>query len=135
MFQQCILNQVVKIPFLSVGLTTGKTTFTPMYILANGAVSSVVPTYLEIGNGLYVAILVPNVTGKWSIFIEQQLYTFEVVERELSSILKDMTDESLGSWEWNKVTGVLTLLRQEGGTLATFNVSDNSNAAFRERIS
>lgn len=134
MFQQCIVNQPVKIPFTTSDFSIGKTSFSGVNILLNGATASAVFSTTEIGNGLYVATIVPNSTGQWALYIEGKIYTFEVVDRDLLTILKDISDEALGSWQWDKVSGSLTLLRQDGNQLATFAVTDTSNSASRERL-
>jgi hypothetical protein len=131
-----LVNQAVKIPFIAVGLTTGKTVFTPSPIFLKDGISTVVsPTYTEIGNGLYTINFTPAATGEWTIFLEGQIQAkFTVVTRTMASIVADIWDESIGSWAWDKNTGVLTVLRGDGSTLATYNVVDTISAASRERL-
>ncbi len=134
MLNQFTINQSAKVAFTSTGLTTGLTTFSGVHILKNGVSYSLTLTYSEIGNGLYVATFTPTETGLYSLFIEGTIYTFEVVSRDLNTILRNLEDEAIGSWEWNKLTGDLTLLRQDSGTLATFRVLDSADSASRERL-
>jgi hypothetical protein len=59
----------------------------------------------------------------------------DVVSRSLDSYLKNIEDEALGSWTWDKQAGTLTMLKQDGTQLAIFNVVDNLTTASRERVS
>ncbi|MNY59748.1 hypothetical protein D3C86_1962240 [compost metagenome] len=59
----------------------------------------------------------------------------EVVTKSVYNSLRDILDESIGSWQWDKTTGGLVMLRQDGATLATFTVVDNLTTSSRERIS
>lgn len=135
MSHQCIINQPYSLPFLADSLTTGLTGFLDVIVLVNGELPDTQPTinYTEIGYGLYTLSITPSVTGIWTIFIEGKLYTIEVVARDIYSILRNLEDESLGSWSWDKTTGILTALRQDGSELATFTVSDTLETASRER--
>lgn len=132
---QCTINNAIKIPFTSSGLITGLTTFTPIFLL-NGNVTTFIPiTYTEIGSGLYTINLTPATSGVLSIFIEGALLPeIEIVARTIGSILQDLQDESLGSWVWDKTAGSLEMVRQDGTSLARFNVVDTLSSASRERI-
>lgn len=130
------VNQAVKIPFVSTGLATGRTTFSPIF-LNNGQIATISPspTFSEIGSGVYTVNFVPAVTGSWSIFIEGAIQKeFSVVSRTLYGLVQDLTDEALGSWTWNKSSGVLTVLRSDSSVLATYNVLDSVQNASRERL-
>ena len=134
MSQQCIVNQLVRIPFLSTGLVTGLTTVSFAYLL-NGGSTVVTPTFTEIGGGLYTFNFTPTSTGRGSLFIQGSIQaSFDVVNKDILTYLKNLEDESLGSWQWNKTSGVLTLLRQDSSVLATFNVVDTLTEAHRERV-
>jgi len=132
---QIIINLPVRIPFTSTGLVTGLTTFTPTFLL-NGVATTITPiTYTEIGGGLYTANFTPTATGMLSMFVGGLVYSdIEVVGRTNTVILQNIEDESLGSWIWDKTLGTLSLLRQDGTSLANFNVVDTLTTASRERI-
>jgi hypothetical protein len=102
--------------------------------LNNGVITSAAPTYVEIGSGLYTANFTPTTTGKWTVFIEGQTYGLEIVSKTLQNALGELLDESLGSWTWNKVTGLLTLFKADSSVLATYTVTDTAQAASRERL-
>jgi len=129
------VNQPVKIPFSSVNNTTGLSAFSGVHILKNGVSNPLSTTYVEIGNGLYVATFTPTATGIYTFFIEAKIQaTINVVTKTAATILQNLEDTAIGSWEWNKNTNVLTFLRQDGTTLCTFNVTDTLTEASRERI-
>lgn len=129
------INIPTAYPFTSVGLATGLTSFLPKFFI-NGVLTVVTATYTEVGNGVYLINFTPTISGHYDLFIEQAFQgRFEVVAKTQLGYLKDLADESLGSWTWNKNTGLLTLLRQDASTLATFNVVDGLDLASRERVS
>jgi hypothetical protein len=129
-----LVNQALKLPVTSTALGTGLTTL-PVTFLVNGAVTVVTPTFTEIGSGLYTVNFTPAVTGKWTVFVGGKTYEFEIVSKTLQNALGELLDESLGSWSWNKASGLLTLFKGDGTTLATYTVIDTPQAASRERIS
>lgn len=133
---QCTINTPITLPFTSVNLVTGLVSFTPRFTL-DGILVVITPlVYAEIGGGLYTIHFTPTASGELSLFIEHILYpAIEVVSVTNTVILQNIVDESLGSWTWDKVSGVLTLIRQSGTTMATFNVVDTISNASRERIS
>ena len=72
------------------------------------------------------------ITGIYTLFVEQVIAAYVTVrDRTLLSYLVNLEDESLGSWEWNKATNVLTLYRISGPVLATFNMVDSTTTASR----
>ena len=132
---ECTINNPIKIPFTSASLVTGKTTFTPLFLLNGVATTISGITYTEVGSGLYTINLTPTTSGLLSIFIEGILLApIEITARTTASILQDLQDEALGSWTWNKTTGMLEMIRQDGTSLAGFNVVDTLSDASRERI-
>ena len=135
MSQQCIINQAAVIPFYSSGLTTGITSFLNTYVLLGGVLTSTTFTTAEIGHGLYTLTITFPTTGTWRIFIEGKLLEIEVVDFTLAEILRDIADEALGSWQWDKLTGTLSLLRRDGSPLSSFSITDTPNIASRERLS
>ena len=132
---QCIINLPVRIPFTSIGLVTGLTTFNPTFLL-NGIITALPShTYTEIGNGLYTINFTPTISGILEIFIEGQLvHDVEVVNRTSTQILQNLEDDALGSWIWDKTKGTLQIIRQDGTVLANFNVVDTVSNASRERV-
>jgi hypothetical protein len=134
---QVIANQPLTLPFLSSNLVTGlsQSLINPTFLI-NGVPTSA-PTWslTEVGGGLYSLTFTPSVVGWWSIFVQSQLINFQVVLRDFYTMLRNIEDESVGSWQWDKVAGTLVMVRQDGTTLGTFSVVDNANSASRERIS
>lgn len=131
------VNQPVKLAFTSQNLTLGKTSFTPV-VLLDGVSHTITPspTYTEIGGGVYTINFTPASTGELTIFLEGQIQIrAQVVTKTLAKALAEVSDEALGSWSWNKSTGVLTLYKSDSTTLATYNVVDTVTTASRERVS
>ena len=126
----------VKIPFVSVNNTTGMSAFSNVHLLKDGVLNPLATTFTEIGNGLYVATFTPTSTGLYTYFIEGKIQaTIRVVGKTIYTLLQNIEDSAIGSWQWDKTTGILTLIRQDGTTLAGFSVIDNLTAASRERTS
>ena len=52
---------------------------------------------------------------------------------EISSDLEDLKTEALGSWAWDKGTGIMTMFDTYGAEKFKFEVSDDAEDAKRER--
>jgi hypothetical protein len=88
----------------------------------------------EITNGLYVADYLPTSTGTHCVYVDGQVIArIEVVQKTSQTILKNLEDEALGSWQWDKQACTLTMIRQDGTELAKFNVKETLELALRER--
>lgn len=134
--QQFTLGTPVIVPFLSTGLQTGLTTF-PFIALLNGVPLSPVPTltFAEMGLGGYTFSFSPSQTGTYSVIIQGQIVTFEVVALTTSSALQGITDGVLGSWAWDKTAGTITAYTSQGTTLATYTLVDTPNQTTKQRTS
>ena len=129
--QEFQINQPIKLPFVT---TPGKTAFQSTMLL-DGVLNLEPITYSEIGNGLYVATFTPVATGVYTFFTEGQIQaSFSVVVNTVQKIVRDIQDQALGSWTWDKKTGELTLLRQDASVLATYTISDTLDFASRELV-
>lgn len=134
---EILISQPVKLPFTSVGLALGKTAFPDFKLVKNGLPYTLVtaPVYTELSGGVYSITLTPTETGEYYLFIEGSIQrTFSVVNKRTSDYLSNLEDEALGSWTWNKSTGLLTLHRQDGSTMSTFHVTDSLESGSRERL-
>lgn len=123
------------VPFVSTSNTTGLVSFAGVHLLKNGvSVSTPTITYAEIGNGLYTAQYTPSSTGIYTLFIETKIQaTINVVAKLTSTFIQNIEDEALGSWVWDKNAGTVLFKRQDGTTMAGFDVVDNLTTASRER--
>jgi hypothetical protein len=130
------VSQTLVLPFTSTGLTTGLSSFPDLFILNNGIhVISPSVTYTEIGSGLYTLSYAPYITGEYYVFIQGRLQAeFSVVTKTTKTYLQNLEDEALGSWTWDKTSNLLTLMRQDGTTMATFSMLDTLEAASKERL-
>ena len=132
MMKQFLLGQPTKIYFTA---AEGLVVF-PDFVLVGpaGSVVVVVPTYLEVAPGFYQATFLVDVTGYYNLRVGGQVRVFEVVRKTSQGYLTDISDGTVGSWQWNKVSGALTLLRVTGEVLATYQVTDGSDSASREKL-
>lgn len=114
--------------------STGSLTDARLYI--NGALSTQPITYSQIGGtNVWSVTFTPNSTGLWSLHAFGSIqFRTQVVARSMYDLLRNVEDQALGSWQWDKQTGVLTMLRQDGTALATFNVADGLEESSRERV-
>lgn len=133
---QGVIGQSITLPFLSTNLVTGLTTFTYV-VMFEGTVVTPAPalTFAEVGQGAYFFTFTPTQTGVYTVYIQGQLVNVLVGTQSLTQSLQTLTDAALGSWSWNKVSGTLTLLTSQGGTLATYTVADSPSSATRTRTS
>lgn len=85
---------------------------------------------------LYNFTYTPTVTGTYVLYAFGAIQgVVSVVTQSLYTITRNIQDEALGSWQWDKVAGTLVMLRQDGTTLAQFTVIDNLTTSSRERTS
>lgn len=77
----------------------------------------------------------PSATGRYTVCLVsgEILGVVDVVTRTLQSYARNIEDEALGSWQWNRTSGTLQLLRQDGSVLANFTVTDTLTDSSRER--
>jgi len=108
-----------------------------LVLLYNGAVSTLTVGFSGVGNGpLYNFTFTPNATGTYILYAFGAIQgVVNVVTSSIYTLAKSIQDESLGSWQWDKVAGTLVMLRQDGTTLAQFTVTDTLTTSSRERIS
>jgi len=134
---EVVVSTMVRVPFVGFNNDTGLTTFDTI-ILKDGLLYTgltAAPTYSEIGEGLYTINVTFTESGTYTFFIENSIVAYVTVrDRTLLSYLANIEDEALGSWQWNKQTGDLTLLRINGQTLGTFRLVDSDLLSSRERV-
>lgn len=129
------VNTVLKVPFTSINLQTGLTSFTYTF-LKDGITIAISPSpiFTEIGGGLYVITFTPSTTGVYSLFIQGEIAaSINVVVKDVYTSLANIEDQALGSWSWDKVKGTMTMYKQNGTVLATFLVKDSLTIASRSR--
>lgn len=137
------VGQAAGVPFLA---TTGLTTFPSLQLLTDyntltantvkslGTTGLTTPVEISVGAGVYNTTFTAPTTGNYYIVYGGIIIAHVQVEAyDKFAILKNIEDEALGSWSWNKLTGTLTILRQNATTLATYSVVDTVDASSRER--
>lgn len=128
---------LVNVPFTTVIVSPDGVSPPNPAMYVDGTVSPVNAICTQIGSSRYYTVaFTPSVTGLYSMFAFGALqFRAPCNSKSLTQMVKNLEDEALGSWTWDKVTGVLTILRQDGTTLATHNALDTLLSASRERIS
>lgn len=107
-------------------------------VLINDGITIVNPIVVlqEPYPGVYVVSYTPSVTGLTAIIFDSKVVaTLEVVTKNIFSFLKNIEDECLGSWAWDKQLGKLQMIRQDGTSLANFDITETLVLASRERTS
>jgi len=115
--------------------TTGATSFSDFSVVLNGSlVQSPTYTIVEIpSTGIYVVSYTPLATGSYYFHVNASIFaSVQVLTRTDISYLQNIEDEALGSWTWNKQSGVLNLLRQDGTPLTNYTVVETLTEASRE---
>ncbi len=130
-----MLEAILNSPFTTT--VTGVGTLSDVVVYKDGALSGLTPVVVQIGTSTAWSVsFTPTSTGVYSVYAFGVIqYRVKAVTKSLYDFLKNVEDEALGSWSWNKSTGVLTVLRQDGTTLATHTALDSLTAASRERVS
>ena len=86
-------------------------------------------------NGLVSFSFTPTTSGVYYVYSENTLIAVvEAVTKSVRTYLQNIEDEALGSWTWNKNTGALQLLRQDGTILGNYTVVDTLDNSSRERL-
>lgn len=130
-FDSTVNTQVV---IMVNGTAPSLTSIPDLAVYLNGTLNSVVVTVAYVGTGnLYTLTFTPTSTGVYTVFCFGEIQArVNVTTRSLYSYLQNIEDEAIGSWSWDKTAGTLTLVRQDGTSLANFNVVDSLTTASRE---
>lgn len=128
-----VVNTPFSIPFLA---SPGTTSFPDLKILKDGdLVSSPTFTVVEVSPGIFKFTYTPLATGVHYLFVGGAIVgDANIVDRTLASYLKNIEDESLGSWTWDKTAGTLVMYRQNGTSLGNFTVTETLTSASRARV-
>jgi hypothetical protein len=130
-----MLGQPITIVFPSQGLISGLTSFPDLRIFVDGVLTPETVTFRDLSNGLYSMSFNSNASGAYTVYIQGAIQTrFNVVTRDVYSFLRNIEDEAIGSWTWNKVTGVMSIIRQDSSILGTFKIIDTADSSSRERL-
>ncbi len=130
-----LTTQVGKTVNLYFTTNSGVTSFPDLVVFKDGVlVTGISITVHEIGiTGVYSIVFNPVSSGAFAIYVRGDIRAYvTVVDRDVFSFLKNIEDEAIGSWVWDKVSGSLTMVRQDGTNLANFNVIDTSETSSRE---
>ena len=77
----------------------------------------------------------PTASGVYTFYAFGEVkFRAQCYNKSLFALMSNVEDEALGSWTWDKTTGTLTVLRQNGTALAIHRVVDSQTESSRERI-
>lgn len=111
---------------------------TPVQVYKDGVATALQVTFTPVGvSGPTIVKLTPTSSGLYALVLTSDgtlAAYIDVVARTVTSYLKNIEDEALGSWTWNRTEGTLQLLRQDGSALADFAVADTQTESSRERL-
>ena len=137
------VGQAVGVPILD---TAGLVSFPTLSLLADTSITVVggiqpvttglsVPVETSLNSGIYSLVFTPTTIGNYYIKYNGAILAHVyVAAKDIMSQVQNIEDESMGSWSWDKNTGILTLLRQLGTTMATYTVVDTTLTSSRSRL-
>ncbi len=105
--------------------------------LLGGATVPLVSTMSPVSSGLSTLTVTPTGTGPLFILDTQNSLSYgpyEVVVAPVSVQVQQLVDGVLGSWQWNKVTNVLTFYAQNGSVLETYTFQDSPTVSSRQLL-
>lgn len=80
---------------------------------------------------LYSASFIPAETGNYDVAVDGVIVaSVEIVTKDVFTFLRNLEDQALGGWEWDKSTKVMTIYRQDGSVLGTYTSDDTLEAAY-----
>jgi hypothetical protein len=125
------VGSVAKIYFTS---TPGKNIGDAVVLNGSAVIGSPTLSIYEVLSGIFVVDYIPATTGVHCVFADGNVIArLEVVQKTSQALLKNIEDEALGSWSWDKQQGNLVMIRQDGTELARFDVVETLEIASRER--
>lgn len=115
-------------------LISGPPSVTPTpYVFANGQITSLPISTTAVAGSVWMVTFTPTTSGVHTVVAFDAVQDRIVSVQRLSySMLANIEDEALGSWQWDKQTGTLTLLRKDGSSLASYLATDTISLASRE---
>lgn len=108
----------------------------PTVVVKDGVQVAVPTTVVQIGTtGVYNATFSPDQTGTFSVFaLGTKVGDVEVVDRTVFDYLRNLEEEALGGWEWDKTAKEITLYRRDGTSMGSYAISDSLEAAYRRPL-
>lgn len=135
MYSTHIINTPVYLPVVST--TVSGQTIPSIRFIRDGQLDPTIYSVSEIdaGQNLYSVSFFPDAPGVWHVYLEGKVVAgFKIVNKDYEEYLKNIEDEAIGSWQWNKTTGQLQLFRQNGDPFQQFTIVDNNLETSREII-
>lgn len=120
-----------KVQALDTKVTAQATTLGQKVDAANAAITSVDGKISTEGNLTRTAVTSESTAIKGKI--DAIDLSSAGIPQNVIDMIMDLHAEALGSWTWNKRTGILTMLDTHGLEVAAFTVADTPDGASRER--
>lgn len=121
------MGSVIKTTFISGPESPRRVVF-----VVDGAIVALPSNVVGLEDSIFSVEFSPTSTGTYDVIVDNEVVArYEVVYRDVISLLGSIEDSCLGGWEWNKTSGVMTLYRQNGEELATFSCGDSLEEAFQ----
>ena len=132
-----MLEALINSAFTTVIAGPDNTTAPTGVLYLNGTAAGISPTFVHQGSTqFWSATFTPNATGIYTLYAFNAIqFRVNCVPKLSYTMITNVEDEALGSWTWDKTTGTLTILRQNGSTMATMTALDTLTNSSRERIS
>ncbi len=101
-------------------------------VIQDGVLSTLSVEILPIsGTTASSASFTPVETGVYDLIVEGVLIgSVEVTTKDVFSFLRNLEDQALGGWEWDKSTKVMTIYRQDGSVLGAYTSDDTLEVAY-----
>ena len=132
-----LTNRTPGTPVVVSTMISGTTNPGDAILLNNGTlVAGVSISFTNLNSsGLCNFTFTPTATGLYTLYAGGAVQaTIDVVTKSAYDFLLNLEDEALGSWQWDKTAGTLTLVRQGGSSFATYTIVDNLTEASRELV-
>lgn len=130
-----MIELVINTPFSTVISGPNGIALTDQALFLGSSASGLPVTVSQVGStNVWTVSFTPAATGLYSLYAFGEIkLQVQCLSKTLSSSLRDIEDEALGSWSWDKTTNILTMYRQNGSVLATHTIVDNTTVSSRER--
>lgn len=105
---------------------------TSLVVIKDGVLATPsVETLPIMSTTLFSTAFTPVETGTYDVVADGVVIgSAEVVTKDVFSFLRNLEDQAFGGWEWDKTTKVMTIYRQDGSTLGTYESDDTLELAY-----
>ena len=134
-----MIDIIINTPFTCIVVGPDNVTVPNAAAYIGGSFTSTTPITVHqkgSNSNLWNLTFTPTTPGLYTVIAFGAVqFRAQCYAKSLATMLANVEDEALGSWEWDKATGNLTLYRQSGATLGTYKALDTLTNASREKLS